>query len=107
MLFPNVFPAIRPEIKITEYIYPYWIAGFTEGEGCFYILITKSNAYTTGSKVQLKFKLTQHIRDEELLKSLVDYFGCGEYCISKGRDWGDFFRGKIFWYEWENLSILR
>jgi hypothetical protein len=63
----------------------------TEGEGCFYIRISKYNAYTTGSQVQLKFKLTQHTRDEKLLRSLVDYLDCGEYYISKGLDWGDFF----------------
>lgn len=30
----------------------------------------------------MRFKLTQHSRDMELMKSLVEYFGCGN-CYSK------------------------
>jgi hypothetical protein len=68
---------------------PEWIAGFTSGEGCFNINITKSTTNKSGYQVQLKFQLTQP-RDSELLKSLVSFLGCGYYYATKGRDCGDF-----------------
>ncbi len=36
------------------------------------------------------FKITQHTRDEELLKSLVNYLNCGQYYTPLGYDRGDF-----------------
>ena len=41
--------------------------------GCFSVNIYKSSASKHGFQVSLKFTLTQHSRDELLLKSLVDY----------------------------------
>jgi hypothetical protein len=49
-------------------------------------VIKNCSTNKSGNQAQLKFQITQHIRDEELLISLVDYFGCGQYFISKGRD---------------------
>jgi hypothetical protein len=54
------------------------LAGFSSGEGCFYIKITKSKTTKLGETVQLNFNITQHSRDEILMKSLVEYFGCGK-----------------------------
>jgi len=43
-----------------------------------------------GVQVQLRFRLTQHSRDEQLMKSLVGYLGCGSYYSSPdGREYGD------------------
>lgn len=39
--------------------------------------ISKSNQSSTGYQVYLIFIITQHIRDELLMKSLKDYLGCG------------------------------
>lgn len=76
----------RPEVKLMEIPDPYWLVGFVEGEGCFFILITKSEASKSGIRVQLKFSITQHSRDLELIKSLAaaaKYLGCGNpYLIS-------------------------
>ena len=55
-----------------------WVVGFTAGEGCFSITIKKSKTVKTGFQVQLRFKLTQHSKDELLMKSLITYFGCGQ-----------------------------
>jgi len=41
---------------------PQSLAGFIEGEGCFYILVSKSKLYKTGASVQLQFTTTQHSR---------------------------------------------
>ena len=54
-----------------------WLAGFSEGESCFYINIYKSEKSKLGFAAQLVFKITQHYRDIELLKSISNYLGCG------------------------------
>jgi hypothetical protein len=56
---------------------PQWLAGFTGGEGCFFVNITKSNTHSLGYQVTLKFQLTQHSRDLQLMMNLVEYFNCG------------------------------
>ena len=63
----------------------------TSAEGCFYVLITKSIT-KIGQRVQLIFKLTQHSRNENLLKSLIKYFECSymEKYKSGNRNWVDF-----------------
>jgi hypothetical protein len=48
-------------------------------EGCFYILITKSNTHKIGHKILLKFIIGQHSRDTQLIESLISYLGCGIY----------------------------
>jgi LAGLIDADG endonuclease len=57
------------------------MAGFITGEGCFFIKVNKSR-HTAGVGVQLVFQVSQHIRDQELLKSFVSYFNCGQYINS-------------------------
>jgi hypothetical protein len=57
------------------------MAGFTTGEGCFSIKITKGRN-KAGVGVSLIFQVSQHIavaRDKKLLKSFVTYFKCGHY----------------------------
>ena len=59
-------------------MYPEWIAGFTSGDGCFKVNIRKLKTIKAGERVTIIFVLTQHIRDEFLLKSLKNFFGCGK-----------------------------
>lgn len=56
--------------------------------GSFLIDISKSSAYKLGSNVKLTFQVSQHVRDEQLLKSLIDYLDCGNYLVK--RDVGNF-----------------
>jgi len=86
--FPNTNPVSRPVINNTEIPDPNWIAGFTSGEGSFLIDAAKSPAYKLGLNVKLTFQLTQHLRDELLMRSLISYFECGNYNIKK--EWGNF-----------------
>ena len=74
--FPKILPVPRPSIVNQQIKDPQWVAGFTSGEGCFYINIMNSASHSLGFQVQLIFKLTQHERDEELMRSLVDYLDC-------------------------------
>ena len=83
--FPDVQRATRPLVITTEIPDPMWVAGFTSGEGSFNINIEKSPNTVTGYKIGLKFQITQHTRDAELLKLIVNYFNCGYY-YSVGRE---------------------
>lgn len=74
--FPDVIPAERPLILDPKITNPHWLAGFTSGEGYFLIKITKSPTLI-GWRVQLVFQITQHVRDEQLIKSLIAYLDCG------------------------------
>jgi len=38
----------------------------------------KSSSNRLGVQVELVFQLTQHLRDEKLINSLISYFGCGK-----------------------------
>lgn len=91
--FPNILPVQRSNIRpkvctaqdknlLNSNIDPYWIAGFTAGEGCFSIRITKSLTMKTGFQVQLRFNITQYSIDRELMNSLVDFWGCGKVFVS-------------------------
>lgn len=46
----------------------YWFSGFTSGDGSFPVEILKSSSHKIGHQVILKFLITQHNRDLELLK---------------------------------------
>lgn len=53
--FSHVYPVARPEVKNQMIEDPNLLAGFTTGEGCFF-LITKSPTHYTGFK-NLRFSL--------------------------------------------------
>ena len=91
--FSDIVPAIRPQVMSKIILNPYWISGFVSGEGCFYLVLKKSSK---GGSVGFRFLVTQHIRDAELLKSLVNYLGCGKYSIRPLRPmYGDYLVTKL------------
>lgn len=76
-------------------INPYWFSGFFSGEGCFFIEIGKSRSSKRGYYVRLRLTVSQHIKDELLIKDFVSLFNCGyiyiykdsiSYSISKFKD---------------------
>ena len=84
LAFPNVTATEKfmgIDNKIPD---PQWVAGFSTGEGCFFIKITKSSHSKQGVNIQLKFQLTQHSRDESLMRSLINYFNSGN--VFKNQD---------------------
>jgi len=92
--FPTIVPVNRPNINnifipdptpflkgvgsTPRGLDPNWVAGFSSGEGCFLISIFKDKTLT-GFVVRLRFNLTQHTRDTQLIQNLVDFLGCGRY----------------------------
>jgi hypothetical protein len=87
--FPHVIPVKRPivtplagsGVKKKFFFDPEWLAGFTSAEGCFLVNVFRSSGHKLGLRVQLRFQLTQHTRDEALMRSLIEYFGCGNVYI--------------------------
>lgn len=53
----------------------YWLAGFTQADGCFYISIPKSKTHRTGYSVRLEYSLKQN--DVLPLKLLYDVLKMG------------------------------
>ena len=72
--FPNTIPVQKPLVQDQQILDPNWVAGFTTAEGCFYINIYKSTT-KLGRSVTLGFIITQHSRDEQLMRSLVPNLG--------------------------------
>lgn len=69
--FPGIMSVNRPLIEKMVVPHPLWMAGFISGEGSFSIVGDHS--------FSLSFRVSQHNKDEELLKSFVNYFGCGNF----------------------------
>jgi len=75
-IFPNTVPVARPLIENITVPLPEWMAGFVSGEGCFLIQMAKYGKDKLDG-VSLSFKVSQHLRDELLLRSFISFFGCG------------------------------
>ena len=73
----KVVPVERPKFNPASIPNPAWLAGFCEGESCFFISISKSPKSKTGWAVQLVFKITQHSRDIKLIQLIKDFLDCG------------------------------
>ena len=95
--FPKYCPVARiSDIANHQNLDSQWLAGFTAGEGSFNVNISRNSRYKTGYLVTLRFQLSQHLRDEKLLISLIDYFGCGQYYSLKDtHSRGDFVVTKL------------
>lgn len=75
--FINHISVIRPTIEGFLNLDPWWIVGFINAEGCFDIHIGKSASHSLDYKVQLRLRISQHIRDLKIIESLLNTFNCG------------------------------
>ena len=75
--FIEVVPIERPRVETVNNINPNWLSGFSSGEGCFFIKIKQSKSHKLGYQVSLMFKLSQHVRYENLMTSFIEYLGTG------------------------------
>ena len=71
--FPLVIPVNRLEYKFKDIPDPFWIAGFTSGDGSFQIRLRKLNT-NIGYSVSLLYSFHLHLRDLDVLKCLATYF---------------------------------
>lgn len=81
--FPDTVISTRPVITFNGIPNPEWVRGFTEGEGCFFVTLAKNSRVKTGVQITLGFILTQHLRDEDLLKGFESFFCCGKFLFRK------------------------
>jgi hypothetical protein len=86
--FPQIIPALISKTQDKKIKSLHWLAGFTDAEGCFFIAIKKSQLSKLGETVWLRFILTQHLRDKELIESLMSTLSCGRYITKSG--YGEF-----------------
>lgn len=77
-IFPGIEPSVRNLVLPTKDFNPFWVAGFVDGEGCFYVKTSKiKQGLGIAYKVNVYFSISQHKRDIALLENLVTYFNCG------------------------------
>lgn len=89
-LYPNIIASEKPEFTLPDKLEPQWVSGFISGDGGFSIIIRpkKSNStistntekpdFEDGYRIEFRMHVTQHRKDEELMKKLIVYFGCGK-----------------------------
>ena len=69
-----------------ERLNPYWLVGFTDGEGCFSISIFKNKTLKSGFQIFPEFVLTQSAKSLETLEKVQSFFGCGRIYENKRYD---------------------
>ena len=72
--FNQVNPVERKIIQTTNIPDPNWVSGFVSGEGNFDASLRTTSK---GSKVSLRFRVSQHQRDTQLMGLLISYLGVG------------------------------
>ena len=73
--YPDIFNLILlPPLKVVS-LDNYWLAGFTQADGCFHISLVKSKTHKTGFSVRLEYSLKQN--DNLPLKALYDVVKLG------------------------------
>ena len=88
--FPNILRVERPAVvlDLQPIQDPNWFAGITSAEGYFMIDIYNSKTNSFGKVVRLVFQVTQHERDEQLMKIIIEYLNCGY--VVQNRTWLDY-----------------
>ena len=54
---------------------PYWLTGFVDAEGCFYVKPKRNKLNIF--RFYLSFRLTQHSRDLLLINNILSFLNCG------------------------------
>ncbi len=65
---------------------PWWIVGFTDGEGCFSVSRFKNPTCKSGYQVLYEFVITQGKSSETAMKAIQNYFNCGHIYINRRYD---------------------
>jgi len=76
--FTEAIPATKStDLSVAGNLNGNWLSGFVSAEGCFLVGIANSNLCRAGYQVYLTFYITQHVRDELLMRSIKEFFGYG------------------------------
>ena len=68
--FPELLLKDRPNYVFKDISDPFWLSGFTSGDGSFHIVVKKSNSK---AGVLVQFSIHLRIRELEVLKSIANY----------------------------------
>ncbi len=60
-----------------------YVVGITDGEGCFYVNVSKMSAYKTGYRIQMHFHLKLQEIDKSVLDKIKNTLGCGGVYFQK------------------------
>lgn len=82
--FPYAIPVTKPLVKNETIMDINWFIGFVEAEGSFQVI--HQQLKSKSESVSLRFTITQHFRDKQLIESLVNYLSCGRYYKSSNRN---------------------
>jgi LAGLIDADG endonuclease len=83
--FNNINPVERQIINTEDIPDSNWIAGFATGEGNFDVRITQQSTNKIGYRIQLRFRISQHERDLQLMEHLMKYLGTGKIYKYSGK----------------------
>ena len=76
--FSNIDAVKRPLIINKNIPSPFWMAGFTTGDGSFYLIVrANTNKINKIPRTDIGFSVTQHLRDTLLLEKFIPFFNCG------------------------------
>jgi LAGLIDADG endonuclease len=85
--FPNIVGVEKEGQPILpDNLNPYWVSGFTAGDGGFSIGIRPK----TG-QIYFRFHIAQHSRDVVLMNLFIKFFGCGQVNTRSNCDRCDFY----------------
>ncbi len=85
-VFPNIVPVDKIRVVLPKDLNPYWVSGFTAGDGGFSIGIRKST-----QQIYFRFHIAQHSRDIDLMNLLIKFFGCGNVNIRSNLNRCDYY----------------
>jgi len=71
--FPNVEAKDRPQYFFKGIPDPFWVSGFTSGEGSFHIVVNQKSKSKPGV-LFARMGLHLHVRDQDVFKGLASYF---------------------------------
>ena len=69
-----------------ERLDPWWIVGFTDGEGCFSVSRFRNNTCSSGFQTLYEFVITQGDISRSALEAIKSYFDCGHIYINHRYD---------------------
>ena len=62
---------------------PWYITGFSDGEGCFLLAVNKHKRFKLGYSLGAIFQIHLHSRDLAILERIKSYFGVGQIYVEK------------------------
>ena len=79
--FPYIKGKEIPVTVVPDRLNPYWVAGFADAEGCFFVksLYNKNNEL----RFVLGCQITQHSRDSLVMQKICSFFNCGRVEVSR------------------------